>query len=259
MLKRILIMAAFVAVALGVSAAPANAATPESSRQVIVAVAKPQTTVAVKKQAKVTVRAGDWLSKIAATRCGSPGKWKEIYQASRSVVGNNPNLIFPGQVLTVPCASAQVAKPLRKAPVKATRSTRTSATGWVHPLPGSTCISGWGANRGNHSHKGLDLPARSGSRIRAAHSGVVTSVTWQSGAGWYVMLDNGRYLTVYMHMRARSFLRVGQRVGAGQTIGYVGSTGNSSGPHLHFEVHTSPWHPINPAPFLRSQGVRVGC
>ena len=73
------------------------------------------------------------------------------------------------------------------------------------------------------------------------------------------MLNHGTYQTVYMHMRTRSFLRVGQSVRAGQTIGYVGRTGDATGPHLHFEIHRGAWHPFNPAPFLRARGVRVGC
>lgn len=222
---------------------PAHAQTPESSRQV--------TTT-------VTVMRGDWLSRIAQARCGKANLWHDLYQDNKAVIGGNPNLIYPGQKLKVDCVAT--AHPVKPRPVKkATRSTaRTSATGWVHPLPGHACVSGWGDPRGDHSHKGIDLTAGYGVKIRAAAAGQVTVVKWDDGGGWYVMLDNGRYLTVYMHMRSKSFLRVGQKVKAGQTIGYVGSTGDSSGPHLHFEVHTSPWHQINPAPFLRAHGVRVG-
>jgi murein DD-endopeptidase MepM/ murein hydrolase activator NlpD len=77
------------------------------------------------------------------------------------------------------------------------------------------------------------------------------------------MVDHGEYQSVAMHLRARSPLAVGTKVRVGQIIGYVGSTGASSGPHLHFEIHhgRTPWSTqINPSKFLRAHGIVVrGC
>lgn len=82
-----------------------------------------------------------------------------------------------------------------------------------------------------------------------------------SGAGLYVTLrhSNGT-ATTYFHMSSRA-VSLGQWVNAGQVIGYVGSTGNSTGPHLHFEVH--PWGlwngQTNPTTFMANHGARIGC
>lgn len=85
-------------------------------------------------------------------------------------------------------------------------------------------------------HEGVDVPAPSGTPIRAAAAGVVDAAGWSAGAGNRVNIKhNSTYLTKYFHM-SRIAAKKGQRVSQGQVIGYVGSTGNSSGPHLHFEV-----------------------
>lgn len=96
----------------------------------------------------------------------------------------------------------------------------------------------FGENRGTHIHKGEDLAAPTGTKIYALFDGTVTQNAYQAGgAGNYVVLNhpNG-YVTKYFHMRDRSFLPVGAKVKAGDLIGYVGATGDATGPHLHLEV-----------------------
>ncbi len=86
------------------------------------------------------------------------------------------------------------------------------------------------------NHKGIDIGASSGSPILAAASGTVTVSTYSKSAGNYVTIDHGNgFHTVYMHASAR-YVKVGQKVSAGQQIAAVGSTGYSTGPHLHFGV-----------------------
>ena len=103
----------------------------------------------------------------------------------------------------------------------------SSAYGWrVHPIYGTRKF-----------HKGEDIPAPTGTPIVAAASGTVTTAGWVSGYGNYTVINHG-VMTAYGHQSA-IHVSVGQRVTAGQTIGLVGSTGNSTGPHLHFEVYVN--------------------
>ena len=107
------------------------------------------------------------------------------------------------------------------------------------PLPGHTYISchfGEVDAFGNAGHRGTDIPAPERTPILAAHSGTVLVSGWNDSYGNQVLLDNGAGLsTRYAHMTA-SAVTAGETVTAGQVIGYVGSTGDSTGNHLHFEV-----------------------
>lgn len=107
------------------------------------------------------------------------------------------------------------------------------------PLPGHTYIScnfGDDDAYGNSGHRGTDIPAPEGTPILAAHSGTVIISGWNNSYGNQVLLDNGVGLsTRYAHMTAAA-VSAGETVTAGQVIGYVGNTGDSTGFHLHFEV-----------------------
>ena len=107
------------------------------------------------------------------------------------------------------------------------------------PLPGHTYISchfGEADAFGNTGHRGTDIPAPEGTPILAAHSGTVLVSGWNDSYGNQVLLDNGAGLsTRYAHM-TQTAVTAGDAVTAGQVIGYVGSTGDSTGNHLHFEV-----------------------
>ena len=107
------------------------------------------------------------------------------------------------------------------------------------PLPGHTYIScnfGDDDAYGNSGHRGTDIPAPEGTPILAAHSGTVIISGWNNSYGNQVLLDNGAGLsTRYAHM-TQTAVTAGEAVTAGQVIGYVGNTGDSTGNHLHFEV-----------------------
>lgn len=101
---------------------------------------------------------------------------------------------------------------------------------------------GWGAGRG---HKGQDLFASCGAPVLAARAGRVTWKRYQGGgAGYYVVIRGARNNRdyVYMHLKKRRPVRVGERVNSGQRIGSVGATGNASGCHLHFELWRGRWY-----------------
>lgn len=116
---------------------------------------------------------------------------------------------------------------------------------WYWPLPGKYYLSSlFGARKdpftGKASnHTGVDVPANSGTEIHAAQDGIVTTVGTNRyhSYGFYCIVShaNGRS-TLYAHMRNVPKVSVGQSVKKGQVIGYVGSTGRSTGPHLHFEL-----------------------
>ena len=107
------------------------------------------------------------------------------------------------------------------------------------PLPGHTYISchfGEVDAFGNAGHRGADIPAPEGTPILAAHSGTVLVSGWNDSYGNQVLLDNGAGLsTRYAHM-TQAAVTAGEAVTAGQVIGYVGNTGDSTGFHLHFEL-----------------------
>ncbi len=104
-------------------------------------------------------------------------------------------------------------------------------TRWVNPLPNGTYVRGYYAG-----HSGIDIAAPTGTPIYAANGGPILYAGWNNwGYGTTVVIGHGPWSTLYGHMSSRA-VGCGQVVGAGQIIGYVGSTGNSSGPHLHFEI-----------------------
>lgn len=116
------------------------------------------------------------------------------------------------------------------------------ASGFLWPLPSSHRITSGFGNRevpiagASANHRGIDIGAPTGSAILAAYSGTVTTATYNASAGNYIVISHGGGMsTVYMHCSAL-YVSVGQQVNKGDTIGAVGSTGYSTGPHLHFGV-----------------------
>lgn len=106
---------------------------------------------------------------------------------------------------------------------------------FARPLSSWKVTSGFGMRWGR-MHLGVDVPASTGTPIKASAAGTVDAAGWAGGAGNRVNIKhNSTHETRYFHM-SRIAVSRGQRVSQGQTIGYVGSTGDSSGPHLHFEV-----------------------
>ena len=123
------------------------------------------------------------------------------------------------------------------------------SSGFICPLPSrSFTVSAYYGDGRNH--KGLDLAANKGTNIFAVADGVVTSSGWNGGYGYVVVIDHGNgKVTKYAHA-FELLVEKGERVSAGQVIAKVGSTGNSTGNHLHFEVLENGVNK-NPAPYLK--------
>ena len=124
---------------------------------------------------------------------------------------------------------------------------------WL-PVVGSIVSGyGWRADpfgEGWRIHWGLDIAAPEGAPVAARAEGSVVFAGWAGSYGLVVGLEHGRdWHTLYAHLRT-VHVRVGDRVRAGAAIGEVGSTGRSTGPHLHFEVRYRGF-PVDPIPYLR--------
>ncbi|ROO60346.1 murein DD-endopeptidase MepM/ murein hydrolase activator NlpD [Micromonospora sp. Llam0] len=151
-----------------------------------------------------------------------------------------------------------------------------SAAGWTHPLPGHPIVSGF-RTTDRPGHDGIDITAPKETPIRAAATGTVITVRCNAslngkpypcdqdgspavaGCGYYSEILTGRHVHRYCHQLVQPHVTVGQHVTAGQIIGLVGTSGNSSGPHLHWEIHdgnpATPDNAIDPVAFLRSVGI----
>ncbi|MDO0926426.1 M23 family metallopeptidase [Streptomyces sp. TG1A-8] len=141
-----------------------------------------------------------------------------------------------------------------------------SATSWVDPVKRYTLSAGFN-QAGSHwvaKHSGQDFAVPTGTEVVAAHGGTVVKAG-SNGAGdgpaygnAVVIKHGNTTYSQYAHL-SRIDVRIGQVVRTGQHIALSGSTGNSTGPHLHFEIRTTPNYgsAINPVAFLRSHGVTV--
>ena len=111
----------------------------------------------------------------------------------------------------------------------------SGTAGLMCPVSGFTLTSGFGARWGRQ-HSGVDLALPTGSPVYAAKGGTVTWSGYKDSYGNLVIIDHGDGMETYYAHCSRLDVAAGQEVGAGRQIAAVGSTGNSTGPHLHFEV-----------------------
>ncbi|MCA2202041.1 transglycosylase family protein [Streptomyces sp. SMS_SU21] len=245
-----------------------------------------------------TVVRGDTLSGIAEQE-RVRGGWQGLHEANRATIGADPDLILPGQRLRLTgkaAASGGTAKAPagpaapspkpsgKKAAPKSENSKKTekkaapkteqrtqdradrsgsASTAAKRVAPVSAALgtpyhkagSAW--SKGYHT--GVDFPVPTGTPVKSVGAGTVVAAGWEGSFGYQVVVRHadGRY-SQYAHLSAIS-VKNGQSVGAGQRIGRSGSTGNSSGPHLHFEVRTGPgWgSDVDPLAYLRAGGVKI--
>jgi len=159
---------------------------------------------------------------------GQPGSRKVTY----SLIREN------GQVLARQVVGSVVEKePVTQVVAVGTRQPAVVGTGrYIWPLSrGGVITSRYGA-RGREFHGGIDIAAPTGTPVRAADDGRVIFAGWRGGYGKCVILEHGNgSATLYGHL-SQIMVKEGQKVAKGRTIGLVGSTGKSTGPHLHFEI-----------------------
>ncbi|WP_327155442.1 M23 family metallopeptidase [Streptomyces tubercidicus] len=163
-------------------------------------------------------------------------------------------------------AQAKSVADAKAAAAKAKQAAAKKANAWVTPVDKYTLGSTFGlaGNMWAHSHSGQDFVVPSGTAVKAAHAGTVVKAGPNGGGdgpayGNAIVIkhDDGMF-TQYAHL-SQINVSVGRQVGTGEKIGLSGSTGNSSGPHLHFEVRTGPDYGtgIEPTGFLRAHGDTV--
>ena len=144
---------------------------------------------------------------------------------------------YLAEVEALAAQSAALAAAIRDAQNGSSGSGRPSAAGFVWPVSGPV-VSGFGMRWGR-MHEGIDIAAGMGTPVHAAAAGTVIHAGWLGGYGNLVVLDHGDGLaTAYAHASALLVV-VGQSVSQGETVSLVGSTGHSTGPHLHFEVRVN--------------------
>ncbi|KND25540.1 transglycosylase family protein [Streptomyces anulatus] len=319
---------------------PVRAAAPQSAppRQPRTLPAEATPTHVPGKRDSYTVASGDSLSGIASAQ-RVRGGWQGLYAANRTVVGGDPDLIFPGQRLSLdrsrapkagegkssgqparktapkpPAATPEAKKadqrtaepkkeapaqaapkkeapqqrapektapkqqapkkeapkkeaPKKEAPKKAAPQRERPAperavkhSGFSAPVSAGTGTpyrqaGGWSSGY----HTGVDFPVPTGTSVKAVAPGRVVSAGWAGAYGYEVVIrhSDGKY-SQYAHLSALH-VRAGQSVSGGQRIARSGSTGNSTGPHLHFEIRTGPGYgsDVDPLAYLRAGGVRV--
>ncbi|MEV7061382.1 peptidoglycan DD-metalloendopeptidase family protein [Streptomyces collinus] len=274
-------------------AAGAHAATPQSAPEKAVQSAPASEKKAAEKATGArtyTVETGDYLAKIADDQNVSGG-WKKLYADNRAAVGSDPSLIHPGLKLSIgkqaagapkssapsaPKASApkpSAAKPsaaesapkaeTAAKPAAAKPAAQSNASGYALPVDGATVGTPYrmsGSMWSSGYHTGVDFVVPTGTSLKAVGAGTVVSAGWGGAYGNQVVikLNDGHYAQ-YAHLSQLS-VSAGQTVTAGQQVGLSGATGNVTGPHLHFEIRTTPDYgsDVDPVAFLRSHGVSVG-
>ncbi|MFF1477402.1 LysM peptidoglycan-binding domain-containing M23 family metallopeptidase [Streptomyces sp. NPDC058301] len=238
------------------------------------------------------VKSGDCLSQIAADH--RLGGWQRLYQDNREVVGSDPSLIRPGMKLILGAKAAggtshgsakasgshdsgtkasaphtSKSSPAASAPKASAADTASSTTanqgssagfrapldsvsiGTPYRMAGSMWSSGY--------HTGVDFAAETGTVVKAVGAGTVVSAGWGGAYGNQVVIRHadGMY-SQYAHFSQLS-VSAGQTVTEGQQIGLSGATGNVTGPHLHFEIRTTPDYgsDVDPLAYLRQQGANL--
>ncbi len=175
-----------------------------------------------------SVRKGETVSAIAAEYSADP---QDIVSFEANGLANDPNRLQPNQLIMVPGGHIPAPKPVAAAPPAP--PAQTAGDGWAWPAVGPLT-----STFGPWHPLGIDVGIPSGTPVRAARAGTVIFAGGNPccSYGYHVIVDNGDgYETTYAHFSAFN-VQIGDQVAQGQVLGLSGSTGHSTGPHLHFEI-----------------------
>lgn len=154
---------------------------------------------------------------------------------------DDPNRIISGDRIFIPQSSRRTSEEYLEA----------------SNLPVAGKITSLYGIRGGRMHYGIDIANRTGTPVKASKEGFVIASKWMKGFGQVVKIKSGSNTYLYAHLSKR-LVKKGDVVVKGQTVGKVGSTGNATGPHLHFEIHVNN-HPIDPLNYFdRSSSLAKG-
>jgi murein DD-endopeptidase MepM/ murein hydrolase activator NlpD len=183
---------------------------------------------AVPADARPSTGSSGWFSATTV------GLTQQVELIARLRTAQHAKLAAVAQVLTTP-PPAPAAPPVEE------------PTSFIWPADGP--ITSPFGRRWGRAHTGVDIDAPAGSAVIAAQSGTVTLAGWKTGYGNTVIIDHGHGIsTLYAH-QSKLFVHTGEQVTQGEHLGNVGSTGNVTAPHLHYEVHVG-GVPRNPMPWL---------
>ncbi|MQY14650.1 hypothetical protein SRB5_48250 [Streptomyces sp. RB5] len=137
-----------------------------------------------------------------------------------------------------------------------------AASAWTSPITGKYVFTGkfdQGGSHWAHKHSGQDFAVPNGTKVHSVHAGKVVEAGWGGAYGNNIVIKhaNGVY-SQYGHL-SKFKVKVGEHVKKNETIALSGSTGNSTGPHLHFEIRKTPYYgsAVNPVTFLTHHGVKL--
>lgn len=181
------------------------------------------------------VRSGESLTAIAA-RYRLP--WQALGSRNRL---RNPHKLMVGQVLIVPRSH-------RGRQVVAKGGVEYGGKKFSWPVDGK--LSSYFGMRRGRPHRGIDIKAERGTPVLAARAGKVSFAGWMRGYGKTVIVNHGKYSTLYAHL-SKIKARRGDWYGRGRVLGLVGATGNATGNHLHFEIRRD-GRAINPMTYYAS-------
>jgi murein DD-endopeptidase MepM/ murein hydrolase activator NlpD len=158
---------------------------------------------------------------------------------------------------------ALAAKAAKARAAKAAKAAKAEqARPWVKPVSAKYVLTaGYNQSGGmwSHKHSGQDFAVPTGTKVRSVHAGTVVTAGWGGAYGNNIVIKHAnRTYSQYGHL-SKIQVHVGEKVGKGERIGLSGNTGNTTGPHLHFEIRKTPVYgsAVNPLAFLRTHGVSV--